>query len=99
MATVVSVCGLPPEQFQARKRFEYLVAVDPNDRFRLGDNGNIAMRIVDLIAPIGKGTRGLIVAPPKSGKTILLEQMANAIRARTRRPGSSCCSSTSALRR
>ena len=76
-----SVCGIDPEQFQARKRFDQLVAVDPKTRFRLGDSGNLSMRVVELIAPIGKGTRGLIVAPPKAGKTQLLEEMANAIRA------------------
>lgn len=78
---VTSVCGLPPEQFAARTRFERLVAIDPHQRFRLGDGGVLAMRVYELIAPIGKGTRGLIVAPPKSGKTILLEQIAKAIRA------------------
>jgi transcription termination factor Rho len=81
LATVETICGLPPEQFAARTRFERLTAIDPNARFRLGDGGNLSMRIFELIAPIGKGTRGLIVAPPKSGKTILLEQLANAIRA------------------
>jgi transcription termination factor Rho len=81
LAAVESVCGLPPEQFANRTRFERLVAIDPKDRFRLGDSGVLSMRIYELIAPIGKGTRGLIVAPPKSGKTILLEQIANAIRA------------------
>jgi transcription termination factor Rho len=81
LASVESICGLPPAQFQGRTRFERLVAIDPNERFRLGVGGNLSMRIYELIAPIGKGTRGLIVAPPKSGKTILLEQIANGIRA------------------
>jgi transcription termination factor Rho len=81
LATVETICGLPPAQFGARTRFERLTAIDPSDRFRLGDAGNLSMRIYELIAPIGKGTRGLIVAPPKSGKTILLEQIATAIRA------------------
>ena len=80
LAGVESVCGLPPDQFAARTRFERLVAIDPNERFRLGDSGDLSMRIYELIAPIGKGTRGLIVAPPKSGKTILLEQIARSIR-------------------
>lgn len=79
LAGVESVCGLPLEQFAARTRFERLVAIDPNERFRLGDSGDLSMRVYELIAPIGKGTRGLIVAPPKSGKTILLEQIAKAI--------------------
>jgi len=80
LADVESVCGLPPDRFAARTRFERLVAIDPNERFRLGDSGDLSMRIYELIAPIGKGTRGLIVAPPKSGKTILLEQIARSIR-------------------
>lgn len=80
LVAVDSVCGMSPEQFAVRTRFERLVAIDPNQRFRLGDGGEMSMRVYELIAPIGKGTRGLIVAPPKSGKTILLEQIAKAIR-------------------
>lgn len=78
---VESVCGLAVEQFKGRVRFDRLVPIDPRQRFRLGDNGNISMRIVELLAPIGKGTRGLIVAPPKTGKTRLLEEIAGAIHA------------------
>lgn len=81
LATVESVCDLTPEQFQARTRFERLVAIDPVERFRLGDAGSVSMRVIDLLAPIGRGTRGLIVAPPHSGKTQLLEEIARAIRA------------------
>lgn len=81
LATVETICGLPPAQFQERKRFDQLVAVDPTERFRLGDAGNVTMRVVELIAPIGKGTRGLIVAPPKAGKTQILEQIAQGIHA------------------
>ena len=61
--TIESVCGLPPEQFQSRTRFDRLIAIDPNERIRLGDDGNISMRIIEFISPIGKGTRGMIVAP------------------------------------
>jgi transcription termination factor Rho len=82
LSTVESVCGMAPAQFQARTRFDQLVAIDPLERFRLGDGGNVSMRIVDLIAPIGRGTRGLIVAPPQTGKTQLLEQIATAIHTR-----------------
>ncbi|MCZ6820524.1 MAG: transcription termination factor Rho [Calditrichaeota bacterium] len=81
LETVESVCGLKPEQFQARIRFDRLLAIDPTDRFRVGDGGNVTMRTIELIAPIGKGTRGLIVAPPKTGKTRILEELANAIHA------------------
>ncbi len=79
LATVESICGLTPDQFRARTPFERLVAIDPKDRFRLGDGGNVSMRVVELISPIGKGTRGLIAAPPQSGKTQILEQIAQAI--------------------
>ena len=79
LASVESICGLEPAEFQDRTPFERLVAIDPNERFRLAEGGDTAMRIVDLVAPIGKGTRGLIVSPPKAGKTMLLEQLATAI--------------------
>ena len=79
LATVETICGLTPDQFRARTPFERLVAIDPKDRFRLGDGGNVSMRVVELISPIGKGTRGLIAAPPQSGKTQILEQIAQAI--------------------
>jgi transcription termination factor Rho len=81
LATIESVCGLSPEAFQQRTLFKRLVAIDPTERFNLAASGETSMRLIDLIAPIGKGTRGLIVAPPKAGKTMLLEQMARAIQA------------------
>jgi transcription termination factor Rho len=81
LADVTTVCGLSPAAYRARTPFAQLVAIDPTERFHLGAGGEIAMRAVDLLAPIGKGTRGLIVAPPKAGKTTLLEQIARAIRA------------------
>jgi transcription termination factor Rho len=81
LASVQSICGLTPEAFQKRTPFRRLVAIDPTERFRLGDSDEASMRIIDLVAPIGKGTRGLIVSPPKAGKTMMLEQIARAIRA------------------
>jgi len=79
LSAIDSVCGLKPEEFQKRKSFNDLVAVNPNKRFNLSKSGERSMRIVDLVAPIGKGTRGLIIAPPKAGKTMLLGQIAEAI--------------------
>ena len=79
LATVESICGLAPAEFEQRTPFKRLVAIDPNERFELGRSGKTEMRLIDLVAPIGKGTRGLIVAPPKAGKTMLLEQIAQAI--------------------
>jgi transcription termination factor Rho len=81
LTTVETICGLAPERFAQRKPFEQLTAIDPHERFRLGDSGVMSMRVVELIAPFGKGTRGLIVAPPKAGKTQLLEEMTHALHA------------------
>jgi len=81
LADIESICGLTPEDYRSRASYTQLTAIDPNERFRLGDTGNPTMRIVDLMAPVGKGTRGLIVSPPKAGKTTILQQMANAIHA------------------
>ena len=69
-----------PELARSRVKFEKLVPIYPEDRFRLEVNKNdVAMRIMDLVAPIGKGQRGLIVSPPKAGKTTLLKQIANSV--------------------
>lgn len=76
---VETVCGLPPEEFQKRKPYTRLTAIDPKERFKLSVTGDPSMRIVDLMAPIAKGTRGLIVSPPRAGKTIMLEQIAKSI--------------------
>jgi len=76
---VDTIGGMAPDAFKRRGRFAELVAVDPHERFDLGVGGVESMRIVDLIAPIGKGTRQLIVSPPKAGKTVLLEQIVGAI--------------------
>ncbi len=81
LQAVESICGLAPDAFQRRTPFNRLVAIDPCERFHLADTGEVSMRIVDLVAPIGKGTRGMIVSPPKAGKTMLLEQIAQAISA------------------
>src|SRR4051794_22458276 len=78
---VESVNGTEPEVAKGRTAFDNLRPRYPEGRLRLETkDGDISMRIMDLIAPIGKGQRGLIVAPPRAGKTILLQKMANAIR-------------------
>ena len=79
LESVATICGLPPESFRERSSFTSLTAIDPDRRFPLGILGNLSMRIIDLFAPIGRGTRGLIVSPPKAGKTTLLEEIAAAI--------------------
>ncbi|WP_373059054.1 transcription termination factor Rho [Gemmatimonas sp.] len=69
-----------PEQSKLRSAFDNLTAQYPDERIRLErSNGEVATRICDIIAPLGKGQRALIVAPPKGGKTILMQQLANAI--------------------
>ena len=81
LTDVESVCGVTPDAFRDRTPFDRLLAVNPEHRFRLSVGGNPTMRIVDILAPIGRGTRGLIVAPPKTGKTRILEELTNAIHA------------------
>jgi transcription termination factor Rho len=74
------VNGLDPEQSSSRPEFSKLVPLYPQERLRLEtDPGNMTTRIIDLISPIGKGQRGLIVSPPKAGKTMILQAIANAI--------------------
>ncbi len=81
LVSVEQVCGLSPEAFRRRTPFDRLTPIDPYQRFDLSSTGEIGMRVVDLAAPIGRGTRGLIVSPPKAGKTMLLEQIGAAIHA------------------
>jgi transcription termination factor Rho len=77
---VESINGEAPERATDRPHFDTMRPRYPDRRLRLETaGGDLAMRVVDLIAPIGKGQRGLIVAPPRAGKTILLQKMANAI--------------------
>src|SRR5205814_1853845 len=74
------VNGLDPEESPSRPEFSKLVPLYPQDRLRLEtDPTNMTTRIIDLICPIGKGQRGLIVSPPKAGKTMILQSIANAI--------------------
>ena len=81
LCKVISVNGLQPEMIRDRVPFEHLVPLFPDEKFDLtsGRSCNISTRVVDMFAPIGKGQRALIVAPPKTGKTILLKDIANAI--------------------
>jgi transcription termination factor Rho len=77
---VVAVNGLNPDEAKRRKDFDQLTAIYPDERLQLETGHNdIAARIIDLVAPMGKGQRGLIVAPPKAGKTTLLKTIANSI--------------------
>src|SRR5512140_1328276 len=77
---VESVNGVDPDEARHRPKFENLTPIFPDKRFDLETRGDIlATRMINLIAPIGRGQRGLIVSPPKAGKTTILKQIANAI--------------------
>jgi transcription termination factor Rho len=79
-----SVCGLTPDEARLRPKFEDLTPLFPDERLRLempGDPAEVSARIVDLISPIGKGQRGMIVSPPKAGKTTVMKQIAHSIEA------------------
>ncbi|MFI0784268.1 transcription termination factor Rho [Streptomyces lydicus] len=75
-----TVNSVAPEQGRGRPEFGKLTPLYPQERLRLeGESGGLTTRIIDLVAPIGKGQRGLIVAPPKTGKTMIMQAVANAI--------------------
>ena len=77
---VTSINGFHPSEGQKRYNFEDMTPVFPNERLKMErPGGTVAMRIVDLISPIGKGQRGMIVSPPKAGKTTLLKDVAKSI--------------------
>ena len=78
---VSSVNGYTPAEAQKRKNFEDLTPIFPNERLRLERPGaSVAMRVVDLISPVGKGQRGMIVSQPKAGKTTLLKEVAKSVK-------------------
>jgi transcription termination factor Rho len=77
---VEAVNGLDPEQAKRRPRFDDLTAIFPEERYNLETNPRVtSTRLLNLIAPVGRGQRGLIVSPPKAGKTTVLKEVANAI--------------------
>lgn len=77
---VTSINGFHPSEGQRRYNFEDMTPIFPNERLIMErPGGTVAMRIVDLISPIGKGQRGMIVSPPKAGKTTLLKDVAKSI--------------------
>ena len=81
MDKVIRINGLAPELAKKRVAFENLTPLFPDQKFKLctGHKDSLSVRMIDLFAPIGKGQRGLIVAQPKTGKTVLLKELANAI--------------------
>jgi transcription termination factor Rho len=77
---VEAIDGEAPENMRQRKEFEKMTPIFPDEKFKLETSQeNITARIIDLVSPIGKGQRGLIVAPPKAGKTTLIKNIANSI--------------------
>ena len=81
LVQVLEINGLEPNAVRDRVQFEYMTPLFPNEKFNLTGNGHndLSNRVVDLFSPIGKGQRALIVAQPKTGKTMLLQNIANAI--------------------
>ena len=81
MDKVIRINGLDPELAKKRIAFENLIPLFPDQKFKLctGHNDSLSVRMIDLFSPLGKGQRGLIVAQPKTGKTVLLKELANAI--------------------
>lgn len=77
---VKSINGYTPEESAKRKNFENMTPIFPDERIKLETPGcNISMRVMDLVSPVGKGQRGMIVSPPKAGKTTLLKEVAKSI--------------------
>lgn len=76
LVRINSINGIDPEIAKKRPNFENLTPIFPNERMHMEANNSIAMRMLDLLAPVGKGARGMIVSPPKAGKTTLLKNIA-----------------------
>ena len=79
LCTVEKADGSTLEEYHARIPFHRPPSIDPLERLRIDESGDISMRILDMVTPVGKGQRGLIVAPPRTGKTILLQKLAQSI--------------------
>src|ERR1044071_8157323 len=80
LTDITEIDGQAPDNYQRLTEFTRLTSIDPTERLELSEgNDNMSMRVLDLIAPIGKGQRGLIVAPPKTGKTTLIEEIAESV--------------------
>lgn len=80
LSSIERVNGIPLEEWRKARPFASMTAVDPKERFVLEhEGGSNTMRVIDLLCPIGKGQRGIIVAPPRSGKTVIMKEIANAV--------------------
>jgi transcription termination factor Rho len=76
---IISLDQTSPEDYRNRTPFQKLTSIDPFERFRLDESNEMILRVIDLLAPVGKGQRGLIVAAPRTGKTMILQSLAKAI--------------------
>ena len=79
LVRIHSVEGRAPSQYASLPEFNRLTSVNPFERLRIDETNDPNLRVIDLVAPIGKGQRGLIVAPPRTGKTVLLQKLADSI--------------------
>jgi len=80
LVDVLAIDGRDPREARSVPNFKTLTTIDPDFHYALGDgSGEVSLKVIDVICPIGRGQRGLIVAPPRSGKTILLQQIAKAV--------------------
>ena len=76
---VMRLEGQSPEEYRNRTPFQQLTSIDPFEKFRLDESNEIILRVIDLLAPVGKGQRGLVVAAPRTGKTTILQKLAMAV--------------------
>jgi transcription termination factor Rho len=79
LSEIQAIDGNDPESYAKLPHFSRLTSIDPVERLRIEDSNDLSMRVIDLVAPIGKGQRGLIVASPRTGKTMLLQKLAQSI--------------------
>jgi len=76
----ISICGVAPHEFYKSPKWDEMIAIDPEERIRLTDDSeDITLRIIDMLSPIGFGQRGLLVSPPRAGKTMILQKIAKAV--------------------
>ena len=73
---IIAINGKPPEDYLIRKNFNKLIAINPLQKFDLGNSSDTTLKIIDQTSPIAKGSRALIISPPRAGKTVLLEKFA-----------------------
>ncbi len=77
-----SICGLAPHLYHESRKWDELTSIDPDKRIRLTEESkDVTLRVIDMLAPIGFGQRGLLVSPPRAGKTIILQKLAGAVQA------------------